>query len=59
MEVVVYSASSTEIDPLYFEAASHLGKLLAQIGFTCINGAGREGLMGALNIAVLEHGGRV
>lgn len=58
-EVVVYCASSTEIDPLYFSAASKLGKLLAENGITCINGAGREGLMGALNDAVLKNGGRV
>lgn len=58
-EVVVYCASSTEIDLLYFDAASKLGELLAENGFTCVNGAGREGLMGALNDAVLKKGGRV
>ncbi|MDR2816787.1 MAG: TIGR00730 family Rossman fold protein [Proteiniphilum sp.] len=59
MEVAVYCASSAEIDPLYFNAALKLGALLAENGVTCINGAGRDGLMGALNDAVLEHGGRV
>lgn len=58
-EVVVYCASSAEIDLLYFDAASKLGELLAENGFTCVNGAGREGLMGALNDAVLKKGGRV
>ena len=58
-EVVVYCASSTEIDPLYFNAASKLGELLAENDITCINGAGRAGLMGALNDAVLQNGGRV
>lgn len=58
-EVVVYCASSAKIDPLYFEAASKLGALLAKKGLTCINGAGREGLMGALNDAVLQYGGKV
>ena len=58
-EVVVYCASSTEIGQLYFDVASALGKLLAENGYICINGAGKEGLMGVLNDAVLEHGGRV
>lgn len=58
-EVVVYCASSAEIDQLYFDAASQLGALLAMNGITCINGAGRDGLMGALNDAVLKNGGRV
>lgn len=58
-EVVVYCASSAKIDPLYFDAASELGRLLAENGYTCINGAGKDGLMGALNNAVLEHGGKV
>lgn len=58
-EVVVYCASSSKIAPLYFDAASELGKLLAENDITCINGAGRAGLMGALNDAVLQYGGRV
>lgn len=58
-EVVVYCASSAEIDPLYFDAAAKLGALLAKNGITCINGAGKEGLMGALNDAMLAQGGRV
>lgn len=28
--ICVYSASSTKIDPVYFEAAEELGKILAQ-----------------------------
>jgi hypothetical protein len=58
-EVVVYCASSSEIDPIYFEAAAQLGKMLAENSITCINGAGKQGLMGALNYAVLKYGGKV
>lgn len=58
-EVVVYCASSAEIDLLYFDAASKLGELFAENGIICINGAGKEGLMGALNDGVLQNGGRV
>lgn len=57
--VVVYCASSNQLRPVFTQAATRLGELLAQNGITCVNGAGREGLMGALNDAVLQHGGRV
>ena len=57
--VLVYCASSNLIGPVYTRAASRLGELLAKNGITCVNGAGREGLMGALNDALLQHGGRV
>jgi uncharacterized protein (TIGR00730 family) len=57
-EVAVYCASSEEIAPLYLDAASRLGALLAENGITCVNGAGKTGLMGALNDAVLKSGGR-
>ena len=58
-KVVVYCASSAAIAPHYFDAAASLGELLALNGITCINGAGKHGLMGALNDSVLSHGGNV
>lgn len=57
--VCVYSASSTKIDPAYFEAAARLGTLLGERGIELINGAGRMGLMAATSDAALEAGGRV
>lgn len=57
--VCVYSASSTKIDPIYFEAAAALGRLLAQKGINLINGAGSIGLMAASSDAALEAGGTV
>ena len=42
--VCVYSASSTKIDPVYFEAAEKLGSLLAKQHIRLINGAGSIGL---------------
>lgn len=57
--VCVYSASSTKIDPVYFECAAELGKLLARQHIHLINGAGRMGLMVACANAVLENGGEV
>lgn len=57
--VCVYSASSTKIDPAYFEAASELGTLLGQAGISLINGAGNMGLMAATADAALAAGGEV
>jgi len=57
--VVVYCASSDLIRPVYTRAAARLGELFALNGITCINGAGRLGLMGALNDAIILHGGKV
>ncbi|MBO5000793.1 MAG: TIGR00730 family Rossman fold protein [Bacteroides sp.] len=57
--VCVYSASSTQIAPVYFAVAEELGRLLASRGINLINGAGSIGLMGATSNAVLEAGGTV
>lgn len=57
--VCVYSASSTQIDAAYFEAATRLGTLLGEQGICLINGAGRMGLMAATSDAALAAGGRV
>lgn len=55
--VCVYCASSTKIDPLYFEAARRLGTLLAERHIRLVNGAGTIGLMRSVADAVLENGG--
>lgn len=57
--VCVYCASSTQIDPAYFQAASELGHLLGERNIRVINGAGNIGLMRALSDAALEAGGTV
>lgn len=57
--VCVYSASSTKIDKVYFEAAVHLGRLLAEHHIRLVNGAGSIGLMRSVADAVLENGGEV
>lgn len=59
LKVVIYCASSPDIAQVYFEAAQELGALLAQNKITCITGAGRQGLMGAVNESVLKNGGQV
>lgn len=55
--VAVYAASSTHIDPVYFDAARELGALIARAGYTLVDGGGSSGLMGAVNDGCLEAGG--
>ena len=57
--VCVYSASSTKIASVYFEAAEKLGSLLAKQHIRLINGAGSIGLMRSVADSVLENGGEV
>ena len=53
--VCVYSASSTKIDAVYFQAADTLGYLLAEHRIRLINGAGSIGLMRSVADAVLNN----
>ncbi|WP_321478788.1 TIGR00730 family Rossman fold protein [uncultured Bacteroides sp.] len=57
--ICVYSASSTKIDSVYFQAAECLGHLLAEKKVRLINGAGSLGLMSTVADAVLSKGGEV
>lgn len=57
--VCVYSASSTQIAPVYFQVAEELGRLLAEKHINLINGAGYRGLMGTTSNAALAAGGTV
>ena len=56
--VCVYCASSTQIDEKYFRAAEELGTLIAQRGLRLITGAGKMGLMNAVEEAALAAGGK-
>lgn len=58
-QVVVYCASSPHIDDLYFDAADELGRLLSENKIGAITGAGKQGLMGAINSSIVKHGGKV
>jgi uncharacterized protein (TIGR00730 family) len=57
--VCVYCGSSPGTEPAFAEAATKLGKILAENGVRLIYGGGSVGLMGALAEAVREHGGEV
>ena len=45
--VVVYCASSSDIDPLYLSVASRMGELIAASGLTLVCGGGAGGMMAA------------
>ena len=57
--VCVYCGSSPGTEPAFAEAATKLGKILAENSVRLIYGGGSVGLMGALAEAVREHGGEV
>lgn len=59
MTVTVYCASSTQINQDYFDAATTLGRLLAQRGIRLVTGAGNLGLMNSVQNAALAKGGEV
>jgi uncharacterized protein (TIGR00730 family) len=57
--VCVYCASSEVCAPVYRDAASRLGAVLAGAGFTIVYGGGATGSMGAVANGALARGGRV
>jgi uncharacterized protein (TIGR00730 family) len=57
--ITIYASSSSEIAPVYFEAAEDLGERMAALGIACINGAGNNGLMAAVTDVILAKGGKV
>lgn len=58
-KICVFAASSQNIDQQYVIAAHELGKLMAERGWTCVNGSGRTGLMQAVSDGALDNGGHV
>ena len=59
INVCVFGASSPNLELSFVEAAYELGVLIAQRGWGCVNGAGRDGLMRALSDGALSAGGEV
>ena len=59
MKICVFGASSDNIDKIYFEKVTELGKKLAARSHTLIFGAGAHGLMGAAARGAKSAGGEV
>lgn len=57
--VCVYCGSSSRVDDVYKDAASKMGKLIADEGWGVVYGGGRVGLMGLVADAALENGASV
>jgi len=57
--ICVYCASSSQVRPVFFEAAEKLGKILAEQDCRLIYGGGHRGLMGKIADTVLANGGQV
>ncbi len=58
MNICVFSSSSNAINPIYFQEAKRLGKLIGENGHTLINGGANVGLMEAVTVAASEAGAR-
>jgi hypothetical protein len=57
--VCVYCGSGPGTNPRFMEAATALGKALAENSIRLVYGGGSIGLMGAVATAALDHGGSV
>ena len=59
MRVSIFCASSAKVDPVYFEAARRLGKVLAENRIAANYGGGEVGLMGELADTMMALGGSI
>jgi uncharacterized protein (TIGR00730 family) len=57
--ICVYCASGPGTNPKFAEAARGFGRIMAENGIRLVYGGGSIGLMGALAMSVLDHGGTV
>lgn len=57
--ICVYCGSADGLNQQYYDAAYHLGKLLALQDITLVYGAGKTGLMGSVANGVLDNDGKV
>lgn len=58
-KVCVYCGSGAGTDPAFVEAARAFGETLAKKGITLVYGGGAVGIMGAVALSTLDHGGNV
>lgn len=59
VKVCVFGSSSPSTKARYVEESQLLGKLIAERGYMCVNGAGKKGVMGGLNEGSLSAKGKV
>ena len=59
MKICLFGASSSRLDPVYFQEAERMGRLIAEAGHTVVFGGGADGLMGACARGAKAVGGRI
>ncbi|RYG66735.1 TIGR00730 family Rossman fold protein [archaeon] len=57
--VCVFGSSAPSTKTLYYDESVRLGRLIAERGCLCVNGAGRYGVMGGVNEGCLSSSGRI
>ena len=57
MNICMYGASSTDLEQIYYDAAGHLGRRIADRGHGLVFGGGAQGLMGAAVEGLSSCGG--
>lgn len=57
--ICVFASSSNSLNNVYYEAASELGKLIAQEGYNIVYGGSRRGSMYLCAKSTRENGGKV
>ncbi len=58
MKICVFCGSSVDLDTIFYESATLMGKLIGTGDHHIIYGAGKIGVMGAVSEAVRKHGGQ-
>lgn len=56
--ICVFCGASTSTDAIYQQAATQMGKTLAERGIDLVYGGGNKGLMGLVANGTIDHGGR-
>ena len=59
MNICMYSASSTDLEQIYYDAAEALGRRIAARGHGLVFGGGAQGLMGATARGLVAGGGLI
>ena len=55
----IFCGSADHLDPVYYDAAREMGRLLAEKKVSLVFGGGRTGMMGAVAQSCLQNGGEV
>ena len=59
MKICLFGASSSRLDPVYFQESERMGRLIAEAGHTVVFGGGADGLMGACARGAKAAGGKI